>query len=1074
MDNQKWPGTASNVAPPFGTVTELRDAHSSLLKRHSEILRAREEVSDDPKFLDDLEDFIKRGKETGIYLDADEERWDAQSLLNYWATTLYRAGRRPPDGSLAEYRRDMAPNLPDSLCPYQGLDAFGESDQGKFFGRGRQVETLIESLKESRLLILYGSSGSGKSSLVFAGLLPELKKGALPGSNDWGYFSMVPGAEPLKTLTAAARPSDQQNGTWIEQQIKPLTEKPDHLQTLLPDLLQNIGKPRDAACVFIIDQFEEIFTLCTEETRNGFVNNLVSLIDRPDARHTVIVTMRSDYVGRIAELEKLEKLIKQPAKRSNMVLVSTLGADDLRDAIEEPASKVGLKFDEGIVDKLIKGIIGEEAGLPLLQFTLLKLWDKRERNRLTSKAYDELRGPREALRTTADKLYEDLKTIEDQEAVRRIMLRLVRPGVGDEVTRNRVLRKSLNDIEAEDRVQRVLDKLIEARLVRQIKGETPDDAQVEVSHEALTRNWPMLIDWLRQERENKKLRLRLTAAADQWRMHGRDPGGLYGGSLLAEARGFKNLSPLEDEFIQASIQAEQEKDAAKERALKQAEELAKAKAIEARRWRAAVIVLLLGILPSASILGYAWVKAAEAKTQAQQERDQANKYAAQRERDADSSVKQAKSEVETAQVELTNANRMLETAKTDEAKAKDNLLKAQDRVRDAEKKAIAAADKAKKIIELANAYVKSTRDQAALDVQEAKSYAIKVKVDADNAVTAAQADAEQARRAREEALDQRKEAFDLLGKANFEKGEAVKLLARAKQETAAAGSLTNGIQLYEQRNFTEAERQLTAALQYYSVNNERIGADTLVKIGSLQVSSKQDEKALQSFQLAQEIYKRSGDKANEANLQFRIGNAYSLAADELSDLNKKREYKQKAISYYLSAVSAFSSLHSREREVFTWYEMGGVYSSLGEKEKALDAYRRALSMQKDLNNNPAAANTLNEIGRLYASMGKTKEAESSYQQALKLLPVPANQPPSPIQVKTLNNLGDLYVTSKNNKKALETYQEALTLTPKLQDRAAKQTWENETLRDIIKILPADKCSSPTKTTLKQLQSILSP
>ena len=1068
MGNQKWSETAGNGALPFTTGTELRDTHSSLLKRHSEILKAGKEMSDDSKFLDDLENFIRRGKETGVYLDADAERWDAQSLLNYWATTLYRAGRKPPDVNLAEFQLDKAPYLPDSSCPYQGLDAFNETDQDKFFGRGKQVETLIKSLKKSRLLILYGSSGSGKSSLVFAGLLPELRKGALPGSKDSGYFSMVPGTEPLKTLAIAARPAKQQNDDWTQQQIKLLTEKPDHLLQLLPDLLENIGKPREADCVFIVDQFEELFTLCTGETRNAFVDNLLSLIERPDARHTVIVTMRSDYVDRIV---KLEKLTRHTVQQSNMVLVSTLGADDLRAAIEEPAKNANLKFEEGIVDQLIKGIIGEEAGLPLLQFTLLKLWDKRERNRVTLKAYEELGGPREALRTTADTFYEGLKLIEDKEVVRRIMLRLVRPGVGDEVTRNRVTRKSLNDIEAEDRVKRVLDKLIEERLVRQTKGETPDDTQVEISHEALARNWPMLIDWLRHERDDKRQRLRLTAAADQWKTHGRDPGGLYGGSLLAEARGFLKLAPLEDEFIQASIKAEQEKEAANARALQQAEQLAKAKEIEAKRWRAAVIVLVVGVLPAALILGIALLKAADARKQAQKERDDARVYAGLQRKEARDAVTQAKAAVVQAEGAVLKAQGEIVDTEGKLQKAQAKLVTAQGKVRDAEEKARLVESKAKIVVADAQrtrdqslGFVRVAQDQANKVIIDALSYAKRTEEDAAKKIAEAN---ENAARAKSELEFARRARTDAEGEAK----ESEQLLVEATRERAAAGSLSNGIQLYQQRKFPEAEQEFTAAMKYYSVNNKEIGADLLVNLGSLQVSSKQDEKAIQFFQSAQEIYKRNGDTASEANLQYRIGNTYSLTADELTDPNKKREYKQKALSSFQQAVSAFSSLKNRGRESFTWYNMGDVYSSLGEKDKALAAYGRALSIQKDLKDDVAVANTFNEIGRLYASMGKTKEADTNYQEALKHFGS-AGQQGLIGRAKTLNNLGDLYV-SKDNKKAFKNYQESLERAQELPNKSAKQIWVNEALRDIIKNLPADKCSSPTKTTLKQLQSTLS-
>jgi tetratricopeptide (TPR) repeat protein len=224
----------------------------------------------------------------------------------------------------------------------------------------------------------------------------------------------------------------------------------------------------------------------------------------------------------------------------------------LRDAIEKPANYVGLKFEHGIVDTLIKEILGEPAGLPLLQFTLLKLWEGRTRNLVTWEQYDRLGGPRAALEISADELYEKMLP-EDQIACQRIFLRLVRPRAESlEVTSNRVRTRSLHDIEDPTRIERVVEKLVKARLLRETKGETSADDQVEVAHEALIRNWRKLIKWLDEDRDTKRQRLRLTGAAESWWAHGKDPGGLVRGSLLQEAEGYKDLNQLEIEFVRAS------------------------------------------------------------------------------------------------------------------------------------------------------------------------------------------------------------------------------------------------------------------------------------------------------------------------------------------------------------------------------------------------------------------------------------------------------------------------------------------------------------------------------------------
>ena len=177
--------------------------------------------------------------------------------------------------------------------------------------------------------------------------------------------------------------------------------------------------------------------------------------------------------------------------------VEALDINELRAAIEGPAARVGLKFEEGIVDDLISTILGERAGLPLLQFTLLKLWERRQRNRVTREVYREVGNPREALERSAEAFYKSLIP-EEQETAKRILLRMVRPGEGREVTSNRIRRDEVFRAgEARDRVERVLDRLIgEARLVKLTEGETEADAQIEVAHEALVRNWPRLVGWL--------------------------------------------------------------------------------------------------------------------------------------------------------------------------------------------------------------------------------------------------------------------------------------------------------------------------------------------------------------------------------------------------------------------------------------------------------------------------------------------------------------------------------------------------------------------------------------------------
>jgi len=214
--------------------------------------------------------------------------------------------------------------------------------------------------------------------------------------------------------------------------------------------------------VLDVDQFEELFTICENEAaRQAFIANLLALIDSPGLRHVVILTMRSEYASYVARFQKLND-----AFDTARLPVAPMVPSELREAIEEPARSAGLKIEPGVVDDLVADVVGEPAALPLLQFTLLKLWESRERNRVTREAYQRLGGGRIALERSADEFYDGLSP-EQQTTVRRLLLRMVRPADGLEFTNNRVQISELQLIgEPIERIDEVLNKLVAARLIR--------------------------------------------------------------------------------------------------------------------------------------------------------------------------------------------------------------------------------------------------------------------------------------------------------------------------------------------------------------------------------------------------------------------------------------------------------------------------------------------------------------------------------------------------------------------------------------------------------------------------------
>jgi WD40 repeat protein len=631
-----------NVSP-YANLNELRAEYARLIEAR------RTNGSDpSPELLAQAADFIRRGAAAGVFIDNPDDRRGAQSLLDFWSNALYRAGVEPPDATLAEFDFSLAPELPDEPCPYRGLEAFREANSEFFFGREQLVTELIERLQHERLLALVGSSGSGKSSIVFGGLLPRLRSGE---GATWRYVTMVPGAEPLANLArvvpALAGGADTNSlDLTVKSKLLFAEEGFRRESSYLTDLADATGK---TPVVLVVDQFEEVFTLCHDDaTRKAFVNQLIGLVQTPNARHIVILTMRSDYVDGVARLPEFKPLFD-----AAQVDVRAMGIDELRAAIEKPAERVGLKFDEGIVNNLIETILGEQAGLPLLQFTLLKLWNARQRNRITKEVYDQIGDPRRALGRSAEAFYNSLIP-EKQNTLRLMLMRMVQPDLegGREFTSSRIpLAEAFALGEPKDRVEDVLHRLIfEERLVklsgvvdpdpnvpladlaeRNGSGAGGDVPQIEVAHEALVRNWPLLVAWLDEARVELRERRTLTDAARRWRDAGRDAALLtWRGRALEEAEGYRNLSEAEREFVQAcraEVQREEQaKEAARQRELQQARALAEEQRLRAEEQAKANRSLrsrLIGLLAFAAIAAVLAVLALVARSNAETARGQA-------------------------------------------------------------------------------------------------------------------------------------------------------------------------------------------------------------------------------------------------------------------------------------------------------------------------------------------------------------------------------------------------------------------------------------------------------------------
>ena len=437
----------------------------------------------------------------------------------------------------------------NDVCPYRGLRAFDEEHAEFFFGRESDVQRLVEKLKTARFLTVLGPSGSGKSSVVRAGLIPALRKSALAGSDAWAVRVFTPGAHPLTALSANLVRLNPQLAAG--QTLDELTADQRSLHLLASVALAD--RPPSEFVVWVVDQFEEVFTLCQDETeRARFISNLLYAATIPGGRSVVVLTMRADFYQKSAAYPELSTQIAD-----HQFLVSPMDIDGLRQAISEPAWRVGLEFEPGLVETILEDVESQPGALPLLEHALLELWERRRGRLLTLEAYRESGGVEGAIAKRADTIYESFDA-EQQSIVKRVMLRLTQPGEGTEDTRRRVVMSELiTQPEEALKVQSVVRTMADARLLMIDRGAEAGSEVVDVSHEALIRSWPRLRRWIDEDRQSLRVQRRLTEAAQEWQRSNREEGLLFRGARLAQtieygARKRAELNETEREFLAAS------------------------------------------------------------------------------------------------------------------------------------------------------------------------------------------------------------------------------------------------------------------------------------------------------------------------------------------------------------------------------------------------------------------------------------------------------------------------------------------------------------------------------------------
>ncbi|GAA6618392.1 toll/interleukin-1 receptor domain-containing protein [Scytonema sp. NUACC26] len=434
----------------------------------------------------------------------------------------------------------LVPSKPE--CPYPGMIPFGESNSDRFFGREQEVEHLLEHLYRHRFITVIGSSGSGKSSLIFAGLIPKLRQSRRFGSGEWLVCTMRPGENPLSLLKTT------------------LGSEQADLSLAITEALNT--QPNVQRLLLVIDQYEELFTIAGTE-KEEFQQALLKWLKISNCY--LILTVRADFYADLMQCSLWENI---QLHRLEIVPLDEIG---LEKAIFKPADNVGVFIESALVERLIKDAIGEPGILPLIQETLVLLWEKLERRFLPLKAYEALvlsrkdyttlgnnkrTGLQVAIARRADAALTDLNQ-ENKELgaiARRIFLRLVQFGEGRADTRRQQPVNALgagNDAQLFDKT---LSHLVNCRLLT-LSSEEDSTPKVDIAHEALISGWPTLQQWLIERREAELTRRRLEAKAQEWERLGKTSGGLLDEVQLAEAQGWLNSPDATELGIDPNISA---------------------------------------------------------------------------------------------------------------------------------------------------------------------------------------------------------------------------------------------------------------------------------------------------------------------------------------------------------------------------------------------------------------------------------------------------------------------------------------------------------------------------------------
>lgn len=479
------------------------------------------------------------------------------TITNYY----YREEARIAPADSADVADDKLP------CPYRGLFHFGPGDAEYFFGRKSFIKTLFQATQTRNFIPLLGASGSGKSSVVFAGLVPKLQQ-----EGHWQFTHFRPGSDPFHALALALVPLYTTNLNETERlaQARQLANYLRDGDISLADVVAQIQQNYPSERVLLIaDQFEELYTLCPDETiRRNFLDKLTTF---PFERvgMVLVLTMRADFLGNALSYRPFADVLQNTDLK-----LGPMNREELTEVIEKPAQKLGVTLEAGLVKRILDDVESEPGNLPLLEFALTELWQRRQGKELTHLAYTEIGEVQGALARHANEEYDKLSEAQ-REQMRRIFIQLVRPGEGTEDTRRLATKAELGAVN-----WALVKQLADARLVVTSRSEEAQVETVEVVHEALIRNWGELRGWMDTDRVFRAWQERLRAGMYQWQqiengdVTGWDESRLLRGTALAEAEEKlkqrpEDLSEGELFYIQVSVKLRDKEQRRRERVRRQ-------------------------------------------------------------------------------------------------------------------------------------------------------------------------------------------------------------------------------------------------------------------------------------------------------------------------------------------------------------------------------------------------------------------------------------------------------------------------------------------------------------------------